>query len=371
MSTRTESRETQALREALGISFRILKVMILCVLILFLFSGFFVVKQDEVALVFRFGKMTMSSDSPDSSYVYEPGFKFSFPYPVDKKVKLPGPNKVFGFEINDFWMSRDLEDYLEGMQKEKEIPVEGLDLDKAGYCLTGDMNVVHSKWTVRFSIADPVRFYERVSDDPTSKECLALVKSRVLSAIIREFGRHSLWGALTTDIDQITRAVNARAQLELADVGVELRGIDNTKVDSPACVQPSSNKVIAAFSEKAKLINEAKKYRSKTLNEAKGEAERIREEALGYKTRLVKEAGADAAYLDGLLTQYTKKKDLLDIYVDQYYQEVLSAIISNSESRYLLRYRDEGEQELRLLLSPIPRKFGSTETQGGQRKSPE
>ncbi len=366
MNTLTESREIQALREALGISFRILKVMILCVMFLFLFSGFFVVKQDEVALVLRFGRLT-----GDKSNVYGPGFKFSFPYPIDKKIKLPGPNKVFGFEINDFFMSKDLEDYLDNMQKEKEIPVEGLDLDKAGYCLTGDMNVIHSKWTVRFSVDDPVRFYERVSDDPESDQCLNLVKSSVLSAIIREFGRHSLWGALTTDIDQITRSVNARAQLELSLVGIQLKGIDNTMVKAPACVQSSSNKVVAAYSEKVKLINEAKRYRNKTMNEAEGEAGRIREEALGYKTRLLKEAEADAAYLDGLLTKYAKKKDLLDIYVDQYYQEVLADIISNSEARYLLRYRDKGKQELRLLLSPIPRKFGRSEENTEQKQTPE
>ena len=343
------SRETAALREALRISFVLLKGIMLCVFIFFLFSGVFIVDQDEVGIVLRFGEVTGGKQQ-----YYKPGIHFAWPYPIDEKIMLPGSKKVFGLEFNEFWMSSELEEYLDG--RPEDIEVQGLDPDKAGFSLTGDMNVVHSTWSIRYKISDPVRFFRNVGDAADSETCRRMIRSAVASSIIREFGSRDMNDALGAKITEISRAVRLRTQdrLDRVRTGIQIAGVDLSRSKPPVSVEPAYNEVTEASSENQSRIEEANKYRNRLINEARGEARKIEEVASGRGRRIVKEAEADAQYLKGLVQRYRKRKSLLDLYVSHYYQEVLSRIFRNAESKYLVRKAPEGGGELRIRLSRQP-----------------
>ena len=70
---------------ALKISFGFLKFFILLILFYYLFSGIFSVKQDEVAVILRFGKIAGVGEKR----VLKPGFHWAFPEPIDKVIKIP------------------------------------------------------------------------------------------------------------------------------------------------------------------------------------------------------------------------------------------------------------------------------------------
>ena len=74
-----EDSGVQALSDALRSSFAIVKVIMVGLLVLFLFSGFFVVGPQEKALVLRFGIPVGGGDGQ----LLGPGPHWAFPPPID------------------------------------------------------------------------------------------------------------------------------------------------------------------------------------------------------------------------------------------------------------------------------------------------
>jgi hypothetical protein len=79
----------KSLSEALGISFIILKVIMVVLVIIFLASGLRTVGSNEQALVLRFGKIRGIGENR----VLGPGLKLLFPYPIHEIVKIPTAKK--------------------------------------------------------------------------------------------------------------------------------------------------------------------------------------------------------------------------------------------------------------------------------------
>src|ERR1051325_280558 len=74
----------QALSEALRSSFWIVKAVMVILVLLFLFSGVFQVKQQERAILLRLGKPVGTGEAA----LLKPGLHFSLPYPIDDHVKV-------------------------------------------------------------------------------------------------------------------------------------------------------------------------------------------------------------------------------------------------------------------------------------------
>ena len=74
-----------ALNEALRSSFHIIRVLMVVLLFIFLFSGIFTVNPNEVAIKLRFGKPV----GIGSSQLLRPGLHWAFPYPIDEVVRIP------------------------------------------------------------------------------------------------------------------------------------------------------------------------------------------------------------------------------------------------------------------------------------------
>lgn len=80
-----EDSSTRALSDALSSSFKIIKVLMVVLVVIFLGSGIFTVEPNEVAVVLRFGKPLGSG--PDQ--VLQQGLHWSFPSPIDEIVTVP------------------------------------------------------------------------------------------------------------------------------------------------------------------------------------------------------------------------------------------------------------------------------------------
>src|SRR5215469_12252278 len=87
---RSETPETldagsQALAEALGSSFTIIKIVMGLMVVAFFFSGFFQVGPQERAVKLRFGKPVGEGEKA----LLGAGLHWAYPYPIDEVVRIP------------------------------------------------------------------------------------------------------------------------------------------------------------------------------------------------------------------------------------------------------------------------------------------
>ena len=75
---------SEALAQALGVSFRILRYLMWVIVVLYAFSGLFQVRQHERAMVLVLGKL---ADGPDR--LLGPGFHITLPRPFAQVIRVP------------------------------------------------------------------------------------------------------------------------------------------------------------------------------------------------------------------------------------------------------------------------------------------
>src|SRR4051794_18927369 len=140
---------SQALAEAFRSSFKIVRILMFALLVVFLCSGFFKVESNERAIILRFGKPV----GEGQKVLLEPGLHWSYPYPIDEvqKVSVTGIQKV---ESNVGWYATTRAQEAAGTE-----PPAGLSLNPAvdGYTLTADANIIHTRATLSYRIEEPVR----------------------------------------------------------------------------------------------------------------------------------------------------------------------------------------------------------------------
>lgn len=321
--------------KALRLSFNALKIIAGgLVLYYIVFSGLFTVKQDEVAVILRWGKIMGVGEGR----ILEPGFHWSFPEPVDKVIRIP-VKKVKSVEIKEFWSS-DLD--------KTAPPPQSLIPYLHGYCITGDNNLIHTRWQVPYNITDPISYITNVEDEEK------LITSVVSNTVIETVGSLSVGEALRTQREKFSRLVRQKAQnkLDALDSGITLStNIYLEKSIPPLQVAEAFNKVIKAEQIKSTRINEGKSYANRVINAAKGEASIILAKAETYRSNVVNETHADAKYIQELTQKFKKGSKELKTYLSYFYQEKMEEILRKLEDKFILQIPiSEKENELRIIL---------------------
>ncbi len=342
---------SQALNEALRVSFRILKFAMLLVIVLFLFSGVFTVGQHEQAFVLRFGRLVTDREGKG---VLGPGLHFAWPFLVDEVVRFPVMRDL-SLPLDSFWHEE------QPRELGRRTP-PGLAPDRGGYNLTGDVNILHSRWTVTYSIADPVKFFEKLGDPadlapgknagPVKKLLRALFNSIVIRTIARYPVDDAYGGKREALSAEVEKALIA--ELDRLDVGVRINDVILEVITPPVQTKKAFDDVTNAREERGKLVAAAEGYRAKTEREAEGEAARVVAEAMAYKTRIVAQAKADASYMASLLKQYPDDRQMLNRVLRQRLIEVLTEALSEADEVYVVAPGAGGPQELRIYLNRDP-----------------
>ena len=326
----------KSLSDALRLSFNILKLIMAGLLILFLTSGIFVVEQHEAGIILRFGKIA----GIGLGRVLGPGLHWAWPFPVDEHITIPVA-RIHSVEIS--FMPKSLEVTGEGRRKVPEKLCAGIDR----YCLTGDGNIIHSKWMIRYRVSDPIA-YITGAEEP---ERVLKVISK--NAVLRETSEFGVDEALRTNVDELRiKVLDAIAgELEERHIGIIIESVDLRDMMPPLQVKDAFTSVIRAEQEKSWRINEARAYTNRVVNEVYGESARILSHARTYKTRVVERAKADEQYLKGLLAQYPDSPEGLNIFLNQLYHEVIEETLAGVEERFIIR-RGEEKDEIRYIIGP-------------------
>lgn len=263
----------QSLVDALRVSFRALKVIMAFVVIAFLFSGFSIVKQNEVVVLTRFGRYQGE---------YKPGLLVAWPYPIDEKTRVPTDTRTL--EIRSFWMSLAKEDETKPLS---QIPVTRAYLQpgvdgalltsvEAGAGGTG-AELVHVKWDVSYRIVDFSSYVQNVRHEASLRPLEATIRAQFDAACVAMAARATVDEIAFTRQGEFRARVHEEAQRRLDGLGA---GIRIEKVNAtpyqPLQVRDEFDAVIRAQNEKEMTIQSARQEHQRILSEAAGEAhERI------------------------------------------------------------------------------------------------
>jgi regulator of protease activity HflC (stomatin/prohibitin superfamily) len=303
--------------------------------VFFIFDRFRSVNEGEVMVIERFGAFL--KDDSGAVRIFEPGrMYFLWPAPIDKPVVLRASESK-EIDLNTaFWPRVSLE---QAANSESLPPTDDLDPLLDGYNLTGDLNILHTRWKIKYRITN---YYDYLTAtrgaDPTP-----LLSSIVRNAVIRHVAGISVDDAYYGDHRALFARINDTAQeeLEKMKLGISIDGsITNQSLLPPGPAQGAFNQVTSSLSERKKLVDDARKEASATARTAETEALNIENDALQYKAAVVADAKANAGRIRELQARFTNDAAGLQLYLTQYrYDRLLEAL--SSARVYVLRPSDK------------------------------
>ena len=327
----------RALSEALQTSFRVLKFVLILAAILYPFSGVFRVEQHQQAVVLRLGKLRG---------VYGPGIHLGWPKPLDEVV-LVDAARVQTLKTEAFWYALTEEERITGRES-PDFP-NALMPGRDGYSLTGDGNILHTRWELRYRIARPADYTLEIHAPTATIE--HLLKASVTSVAHRFRIDDALYDKATQFRAEVERELRRRLRGE-APVGIEVEGLFVTAMSPPRQVRESFDDVLRAEQERSRAVNEARGYAVRLSDQAAGEAARVVAEAGAWATGETASASAEAQRFEALLDQVRIARDVV---VPALYLSTLRRVVSRVD-RFLLESRPDRTPEIRILLNPEPRR---------------
>ncbi len=296
---------------------RIIIVAVIALIGFGMWTSYYTVPSDSVAVVQRFGKYL--EDVPA-------GLHFKLPLGIDQATIVPVKRQLkqeFGFATpgaSDPYQSPRPQD----VKRETEM-------------VTGDLNAALVEWVVQYRITNPARFLFEVREP---SETLRYVSESIMREVV---GDRTVDEVITIGRQEIeTKSlVKMQALASKYTMGISIDQVQLKNINPPRPVQELFNEVNQAQQEKEKLINEARRDYNKVIPLAEGEKDQRIREADGYRIKRVNEAEGDVARFSALLAEYIKAPEVTRrrIYIETL-QDVLpgirSKIILDEQTRSIL-----------------------------------
>jgi HflK protein len=268
------------------------------VMALYFWTGVYTVQPGEVGVRLRFGEIV----APDLA----PGLHLRLPWPLEshriietdlvRRTELgfrsgqasdlsgqalardrltvggpsnPAPNTI---KATGFWF-----------QKEA-VPEES-------FLLTGDGNLVDLRFTVQYSVTDPVAYAYRLAQPD------ALVRSLTLAALRGVVATGGIDQLYTDQRGEVEDRVMATVQerLDAYGAGIEMVTVRLLYVHPPEEVHGAFRDVASAQEDKLRTINRARTFAVEKVNQAEGEAAAMIESALAFRDEQILKAQGEAA----------------------------------------------------------------------------
>jgi modulator of FtsH protease HflK len=258
-------------------------LLVLGVLALWGFSGFFRVEPDELGVVLRFGEQVR---------VVQPGLNYHIPYPIET-VLTPKALRVNKIDIG----MRVVDDIRRGGTTVRDVPEESL-------MLTGDENIVDVDFSVLWKVKpDGVGQFLFNIQNPEGT-----VKAVAESAMREVIGRSEIQPILTGARQTTETAVQDLMQktLDHYGAGIIVQQVQLQKVDPPAQVIDAFRDVQAARADLERAVNEAQTYANRVVPEARGRVAQITQAAEAYRQQTVAEATGQTSRFLKIYEQYKK-----------------------------------------------------------------
>lgn len=269
------------------------------ILIIFLWSGFFQIRPEEVGVITRFGKYNRTEES--GLNVKIPILERLYKVAVERQQK-----EEFGFRTTSTGGTRS--EYTKTNTREESM------------MLTGDLNLADVEWVVQYRISDPYLYLFKVRDPVNTMRDIS-------EASMREIvGDRTVNEVLTVGRAEIATSAQQKIQ-ELCteySLGIKIEQVVLQDVNPPEPVKDAFNAVNQAQQEKETLINQARSEYNKIIPKAKGQADETIQKAEGFATERVNNALGEAARFNALYREYVKAPEVTR---QRIYLETMGSVI--------------------------------------------
>ncbi len=250
----------QSLSDALRVSFRLLRLIMVGVVIAFLGTGISSIEEQQVGVRKVFGRAVGTAAA---------GLVYNWPFPIGDIEVVDVREK--SMEISDFWMHVAPEHRLKDVS---ELPIPGAGLRPVldGALLTGDRNLMHVKLICTFAVRDPIPYLRHVTD------LEELIRSVVCAATIHvAAGRtaDNIWSGSKGFTDDVKFQAQRRLDslLEVGpyqDPAVNINAIVLVNRSWPLKARPAYEAAQRASQQRQQIMDEAIAEARKTLSAAAG-----------------------------------------------------------------------------------------------------
>ena len=290
-----------------GIQGKLLILILFLLTILSVWSAYYTVPSDSVAVVQRFGKHL--NEVP-------PGLHFKLPLGIDKATIVPVKRQLkqeFGFTTPG---AKDPYQGVRNGVRETQM-------------VTGDLNAALVEWVVQYRISDPVKFLFEVREP---SETLRYVSESVMREVVgdRTVDEVITIGRQEIEVDALVKMQELSTKYVM---GISIDQVQLKNINPPKPVQESFNEVNQAQQSKEKLINEARREYNKVIPLAEGEKDQRIREADGYRLKRINEAEGDATRFNALFTEYSKAPEVTRRRI---YIETMQSVMPKIQSKILV-----------------------------------
>jgi modulator of FtsH protease HflK len=250
--------------------------------VLWLLTGLYTVRQNEVAINLVFGRYVGKEG---------PGLKYNWPYPIGSVERVQVTN------IN----SMEIGGQTQGTQNNRN---QALPSD-ASMMLTGDERIVDIDFSVFWKVkeAAPEEFvFNLLNPESTIR---AVAQSVMREVIGRSEIARIISGNLRSQIEQDVRT-QMQAVLDSYKAGVTIDQIAVRTADVPGPVVDSFRDVVAAQQDSERVQNEARTYESQIIPAANARANALIQSADAFRTATVAEARGQASRFVQVYEEYKK-----------------------------------------------------------------
>ena len=239
----------QSLAEALRKSFRVLKLIMLVLVVLYFLSGWFSVGPSERGVVLRYGRIVGAGpNNTAGDAVLGPGWHWSWPYPIERWSKVSSVERElpvrFMFQLTEEEQTGGIQGYKFGL----------LSPQRDDYLITGNVNILHAALLVKYRITDPVAYLTHVAPMPSPT---ASVRSRpyeqfpeytvltdlVRSAVIETAGMRADLDIRGAKQDEFVQAVASRVVGKLKSLDEAGLGLGITIDPATGIIAPKTGGV--------------------------------------------------------------------------------------------------------------------------------
>jgi len=288
-------------------------ILAIVLLIGLVFSSYYTVPSDSVAVIQRFG--AYHAEAPSGFHLKIPLVDAATIVPVKRQLKVE-----FGFSTggatNPYQSSRD------GILETQMV--------------TGDLNAALVEWVVQYRISEPRKYLFEVRNpgetlrDVSESVMREVVGDRTVDEVIT-IGRQEIEAEALTKMQELSSKY---------EMGISIDQVQLKNINPPQPVQESFNEVNQAQQEKEKLINEARREYNRVIPLAEGEKDQRIREADGYRLKRINEAEGDVARFEAVLTEYQKAPEVTKRRI---YIETLQEVLPNIRSKIVV---DDQSQEI-------------------------
>ena len=243
----------------------------------FLFTGIWMVQENEQGVVVRFGAVHRKA---------YPGLAFTLPWPIEtmhvvnikETLKMP-----VGFR------------FVEGIDPSFSMAEES-------EWLTGDMNVIDVEMMIHYTISDPELYLFRVGE----RRADFLIRKCAESVLTELIGVMSVDACLTTEKKTIVQGTLERTQelLDGMEAGVRLSRANVQKIAPPAEVINAFEDVTNAKNDKDRFSKEADGYLKDLMPTARYEAAQVEQQAYAHESLVLSGAKGRAERFKSIYAEY-------------------------------------------------------------------